>query len=82
MGTTSFTTPPGPCLLTFRAPIADLIKTPSRTATAKKTRGATTAQKTRQEQIRLFNAQLSPLAAKSPDVVSLIKSVTPAEVRA
>ncbi|RSH87594.1 uncharacterized protein EHS24_000106 [Apiotrichum porosum] len=51
-----------------RAPIADLIKTPSRTATAKKTRGATTAQKTRQEQIRLFNAQLSPLAAKSPDV--------------
>ncbi|KAL1408525.1 hypothetical protein Q8F55_005337 [Vanrija albida] len=53
-----------------KAPIADLIKTPSRTQTAKKTRAVLTASKNRVEQIRLFNerAALSPLASNSPNV--------------
>lgn len=56
-----------------RRPIAELIKTPSRTHTVKKTRqvaaAAETAARDRAEQIRQFNARiaLSPLM-KSPEV--------------
>lgn len=53
--------------LTSSANIAELMKTPSRTATAKKTRAAATATKTRAEQARQFNLALSPLA-KTPAV--------------
>ncbi|BEI83182.1 hypothetical protein CcaverHIS002_0310500 [Cutaneotrichosporon cavernicola] len=48
-----------------RAPIAELMKTPSRTATAKKTRATATANKARAEQIRQFNLAHSPLT-KTP----------------
>lgn len=56
-----------------RRPIAELIKTPSRTATVKRTRtlaaATETAARDRAEQIRRFNARiaLSPLM-KSPEV--------------
>jgi len=62
------------CPNVHSAPIADLIKTPSRTATAKKTRAFMTATMNRAEQVKAFNARLalSPLADKSPAVSSLV----------
>lgn len=60
-----------PCPLADRlsAPIAELMKTPSRTATSKKTRATETANKNRAEQIRQFNIALSPFS-KAPAVCS------------
>lgn len=55
-----------------RRPIAELIKTPSRTATAKKTRtlaaAGETAARDRAEQIRRFNARVALSPLMSPDV--------------
>lgn len=56
----------GTSLANNSAPIADLIKTPSRTATAKKTRAMSAAKQSRADQVQKFNLALSPF--KSPEV--------------
>ena len=45
-------------LMSLRAPITELMKTPSRTQTAKKTRVATTAARDRTEKVKGLNARL------------------------
>lgn len=56
------------------------MKTPSRTATAKKTRATATANKTRAEQIRQFNLALSPLS-KTPQVCCHLLFIVDAQGR-
>ena len=52
-----------------RGPITELMKTPSRTQTVKKTRAMTTAMKERTDKINKINLHLgSPLSKASPSV--------------
>lgn len=58
-------------VLMLRAPIMELMKTPSRTQTVKKTRAATTAMKEKGEKIRALNLQVgSPVSKASTPSVS------------
>lgn len=57
-------------MILSRAPITELMKTPSRTQTVKKTRAMTTALKERTEKVTVLNARLhgSPMSKASPSV--------------
>jgi hypothetical protein len=53
----------------YRAPFTELMKTPSRTQTVKKTRAITTAMKERTDKVNRINSHLdSPLSKASPSV--------------